>query len=114
MDQAQMWATILSSATGATVVREVITGLVRWKNGSARRQRGYNDDIVKQRDQAYHSAWVSQSRAEYEARQRQRIEEYAHQLRILLIQRGISMPDWPTAPEPEEDPYWTASRLPRR
>lgn len=114
MDTAQVWTAILGGLGAAGVLGTLAKGFVKQWNGSYSRERGRNADIVRQRDDAYartlaleQQADHADARADFEARERRRAQEYASELRRDLVERGVPPTDlrpWPTAGTPPPPP----------
>jgi hypothetical protein len=75
----------------AAIVPKLIEGLTAWRTGRARAEKSRNQSLLEQLAEA-------EKRAANEADFRRLLEDYAGQLRILLISAGYAMhnvPPWP-------------------
>lgn len=66
------------SAGGVLTIREAAVGIYKWVTGRQKAERT-----------AMHDAW---SERDEEAARRRRAEEYAHGLRMMLIEHGVEVP----------------------
>ncbi len=76
------------------VIPRLVEGAVRHWTGRATRERSRVDELVQERDRA-------EDERDRQARWRRKLQEYASQIRSLLIERGVrpeEIPPWP--PEP--------------
>jgi hypothetical protein len=76
------------------IVPKIIDGLQAWRSGRADEEKATNQSLFKR-------MLAAESRAEREAIFRRMIEEYAAQLRVLLVQLGHPpdrLPPWPVRP----------------
>lgn len=111
MDTGQLLITIFGAGTGGAAALALVNGVIKWLNGSAGRERAHNADLRTQRNEAWGDAETErarasneQARADMEARNRNRIADYAAALRRDCMEHGMT-PDeirpWPvieTAP----------------
>jgi hypothetical protein len=75
----------------AAIIPKVIDGLSAWLSGRAKTEKAKNQTILSKLSAA-------DRRAEAEAEFRRALEEYAGQLRLLLINAGVppaAIPPWP-------------------
>lgn len=105
----QIWAAVLSSAGFFTFLGIVATGIGKHINGTAGRERIRNMGMKEQRNEAWAEASRADARADREAYNRRRTEEYASGLRRDLLERGVpeeQLREWPELkkPPPEEMP----------
>lgn len=70
--------------------REIVSGLSKYRSGVSAKESNRKRDLVSERDYEY-------DRAEAEARNRRRLEEYAAKLRRGYFEHGLDkeMPKWP-------------------
>ncbi len=85
---------ILGSAGLGGFLREIVSGVGKLRSGISAKESVRKRDLVGERDYEF-------DRAEAEARNRRRIEEYAARLRRLLVELGnsSSIPKWPKLEE---------------
>jgi len=100
----QIWAAVLSSAGFFTFLTVIATGVGKHLNGTAGRERIRNMGMKEQRNEAWAEAAKSDALADREAHNRRLTEEYASQLRRLLMERhGVQedqLPPWPALKKP--------------
>lgn len=83
---------LVGSAGLGGFLKEIMSGLSKLRSGVSATESGRKRNLVSERDFEY-------DRAEAEARNRRRMEEYAAHLRRLLVEGGCSktqIPPWPT------------------
>lgn len=85
---------ILGSAGLGGFLREIVSGISKLRSGISAKESVRKRDLVGERDYEF-------DRAEAEARNRRRIEEYAAKLRRLLVEQGYDslIPRWPKLEE---------------
>jgi hypothetical protein len=99
MDATQVLVTIITTlgTSGALVL--LINGAVRYFNGSAGRERARNTTMKDQRNEAWKDAERERDRAELEALNRRRTEEYTSRVRRFCTeQHGTDPDEFPTWP----------------
>lgn len=82
---------LVGSAGLGGFLKEIVSSLSKLRSGVSAKESGRKRDLVSERDYEY-------DRAEAEARNRRRMEEYSAQLRRLLIEGGCTktqIPAWP-------------------
>jgi hypothetical protein len=87
----ELWTAILGIGGISATIPVLIDGLKAWRSGRAATEKNRNQSILERLADA-------EKRAENEADFRRALEEYAGQLRILLIGAGFTMdrlPQWP-------------------
>jgi hypothetical protein len=87
----ELWTAVLGIGGISAVIPVLIDGLKAWRSGRAATEKNRNRSIIERLADA-------EKRAENEADFRRALEEYAGQLRILLIGAGFTMdrlPAWP-------------------
>lgn len=75
----------------AAIIPKIIDGFGAWLSGRAKAEKGRNQTVLSKLSAA-------DRRAESEAEFRRQLEEYAGQLRLLLVNAGVpaaSLPPWP-------------------
>ena len=82
---------LIGSAGLGGFVKEITSSLAKLRSGVSAKESGRKRDLVSERDYEY-------DRAEAEARNRRRMEEYSAGLRRILVERGHTdlLPAWPT------------------
>lgn len=85
---------ILGSAGLGGFLREIVSGVGKLRSGVSAKEASRKRDLVSERDYEF-------ERAEAEARNRRRIEEYAARLRRILVEQGLDslIPRWPKLEE---------------
>jgi hypothetical protein len=87
----EMWTAILGIGGIAAIIPKLIDGILAWRTGRATTEKNRNRTLLERVADA-------EKRAENEADFRRALEEYAGQLRIMLIGAGFTMdrlPAWP-------------------
>jgi hypothetical protein len=87
----EMWTAILGIGGIAAIIPKLIDGILAWRTGRAATEKNRNRTLLERVADA-------EKRAENEADFRRALEEYAGQLRIMLIGAGFTMdrlPAWP-------------------
>jgi hypothetical protein len=87
----EMWTAILGIGGVAAIIPKLIDGILAWRTGRAATEKNRNRTLLERVADA-------EKRAENEADFRRALEEYAGQLRIMLIGAGFTMdrlPAWP-------------------
>lgn len=82
---------ILGIGGMAAIIPKLIDGLLAWRSGRATTEKRKNQTLLERLADA-------EKRSEHEADFRRALEEYAGQLRLLLIGAGLTMdriPPWP-------------------
>jgi hypothetical protein len=75
----------------AAIIPKLIDGLIAWRSGRAAMEKNRNQSVLERLTEA-------ERRAENEADYRRLLEDYAGQLRVLLIGLGVTLhrlPPWP-------------------
>jgi hypothetical protein len=94
---AQLLATFLVAGGGGTLLASAARAIWKQATGRAGRERIRNTDLLTR-------AETAEQRAEQEAINRRKMQEYASQLRRRLIEKGIEPDEWPidaqTTPRP--------------
>lgn len=104
-DTIKTLATIVISAGGAAFIKEIVTGILKLRQGKSAREGARRQDIIAQRDEATadkkaleNRCEAETKRADDEARKRRLLEEYATELRRHAIEHGTpiaALPTWP-------------------
>lgn len=104
MDSAQLLVAVFGvlGSSGALVV--IVNGAVKYFNGTAGRERARNISMREQRNEAWADAERERARADREARNRNRVADYASGRRRDLIEHGIDPADIPDWPQLETEP----------
>jgi hypothetical protein len=113
MTTGQVLIAILGAGTGGAALMALINGIIKWLNGSAGRERARNADLRTQRNEAWKDAEAergradtAQARADREARNRNRVADYAAGLRRDCMEHGMNPSElrpWPALePEPPQ------------
>jgi hypothetical protein len=63
-------------------IREIVSGILKLRSGVSAKESVRKRDLVTERDYEF-------ARAEAESRNRRRLDEYSHELRVLLIANGL-------------------------
>lgn len=87
----ELMTAILGVGGLAAIVPKIIDGVSAWLSGRAKAEKGRNQTVL-------HKLSAADRRAESEAEFRRALEEYAGQLRLLLVNSGVpvaSLPPWP-------------------
>jgi len=90
MTPEQITALVTAGGLGL-IVPKAIDGISAWLSGRAKAEKGRNQTVL-------HKLSAADRRAESEAEFRRSLEEYAGQLRLLLVNAGVpvaSLPPWP-------------------
>lgn len=105
MDNATLIATLVGAGGLGAALLELVRGFSRWSNGTAAREKSRNADLVTQRNDAWEErdrqsdrADKLQQRADTEARNRNRAQDYAARLRRMLIEAGVESTMIPADP----------------
>jgi hypothetical protein len=82
---------LIGSAGLGGFIKEITASLAKLRSGVSAKESGRKRDLVSERDYEY-------DRAEAEARNRRRMEEYSAGLRRSLVEKGHQdeLPPWPT------------------
>lgn len=104
MTTGQILLAILGAGTGGAALMALVNGCIKWLNGSAGRERTRNADLRTQRNEAWNDAERERARADREARNRNRVADYASGRRRDLIEHGVDPADIPDWPQLETDP----------
>jgi hypothetical protein len=82
---------LIGSAGLGGFIKEITSSLAKLRSGVSAKESGRKRDLVSERDYEY-------DRAEAEARNRRRLEEYSAGLRRTLVEKGHKdlLPSWPT------------------
>lgn len=111
MDSTQLLITIVTTLGTSGALTILITGIVKYFNGSAGRERIRNTTLKDQRNEAWADAEKErsradreQARADREARNRRLTEEYASQLRRDCTEHGMTPQELRPWPHLESDP----------
>ena len=75
--------------------RDLVDVFLKLRDGLSAREKNRKVDIVQQRDQALQREQIAWDERDREASKRRRLEEHTSQLRRLLIEAGITPPDYP-------------------
>jgi hypothetical protein len=87
----ELLTAILGVGGLAAIVPKLLEGLIAWRSGRAVAEKGRNRSILQRLADA-------ETRAEAEADFRRMVEEYASQLRVMLVGLGVpadKLPPWP-------------------
>ncbi|MBT8162786.1 MULTISPECIES: hypothetical protein [Arthrobacter] len=114
MDSTQQFVLALLSIGGGMATLEIIKGLIKLANGTAGRERIRNVTLKDQRNEAWADAEKErtradrmQARADREARNRNRLADYASSLRRDCTEHGMDLDKlraWPVLEaEPVQD-----------
>ena len=114
MDPAQTLVTIIGAGGGGAALVALINGAVKFFSGSAGRERARNMTLKDQRNEAWADAEKErdradrmQARADREARNRNRLADYASSLRRDCTEHGMDLDKlraWPVLEaEPVQD-----------
>ncbi|WP_028265943.1 hypothetical protein [Arthrobacter sp. MA-N2] len=114
MDGTQQFVLAMVSIGGGMVALELAKGLVKFFTGAAGRERARNITLKDQRNEAWEDAEKEraradrmQSRADREARNRNRLADYASALRRDCTEHGMDLDElrsWPVLEvEPVQD-----------
>lgn len=96
MDTPQTVITILGAGTGGAILTSIVNAFIKFFSGNAGRERVRNADMKTQRDEAWARAELSELRADREARNRRKTEEYASALRRDCTEHGATkIRPWP-------------------
>lgn len=81
---------LVGSAGLGGFVKEVLSSVAKLRSGISAKESTRKRDLVGDRD-------YSDARAELEARNRRRLEEYSSKLRRVIVEEGHQrrIPDWP-------------------
>ncbi|WGM21874.1 hypothetical protein QEH68_06785 [Paenarthrobacter sp. OM7] len=121
MDSTQLLVTLIGAGGGGAALLALINGLIKYLSGSAGRERIRNTTLKDQRNEAWaerDKAWkevaeerkradLSDARADREARNRRRTEEYASQLRRDCTEHGMAAEELRPWPQLEKEPSET-------
>ncbi|MHA7270390.1 hypothetical protein [Arthrobacter sp. HLT1-20] len=107
MDTAQIIITVLGAGTGGAILTSLVNGLIKYWTGTAGRERARNADMRTQRNEAWADAERERNRADREARNRNRLADYASGRRRDLIERGVEPADIAGWPQLETEPSAT-------
>lgn len=101
----ETWAIVLTSSAFGGIIGQLARVIQSFISGASSKKRYANADLVTQRDSAMaiadkerDRAAREQERGDREARNRNRAQDYAAQLRRLAIEHGIPISDLPPAP----------------
>ncbi|MGL3804731.1 hypothetical protein ACSYDW_01400 [Paeniglutamicibacter sp. R2-26] len=105
MDTPQFIITILGAGTGGAILKSIVSACIKFFSGTAGREKVRNADMRTQRNEAWADAEreraradASQVRADMEARNRNRLADYAAALRRDCMEHGVTPPalrPWP-------------------
>lgn len=87
----ELLTAILGVGGLAAIVPKLVDGLLAWRSGRAVAEKGRNRSILERLADA-------EERAEVESGFRRKLEEYASQLRVMLVAAGVpaeKLPPWP-------------------
>lgn len=99
MDSTQLLITVITTLGTSGGLVLLINGLVKYFNGSAGRERARNTTMKDQRNEAWKDAERERDRAELEALNRRRTEEYTSRVRRFCTeQHGTDPDDFPKWP----------------
>ena len=107
MDSTQLLVTVLGTLGGSGALLALVNGLMKYFSGAAGRERIRNVSLKDQRNEAWADAEKERDRAECEARNRRRIEEYASQLRRDCTEHGVTDKELRPWPKLENSPHET-------
>lgn len=97
METPQIVITILGAGTGGAILTSIVNAFIKFFSGSAGRDRVRNADMKSQRDEAWARAEAAELRADREARNRRKTEEYASALRRDCTEHGATViRPWPS------------------
>lgn len=106
MDATQATITVLGAGTGGAILTTLVNAVIKFFSGTAGREKIRNADMRTQRNEAWEDAEreraradASQARADREARNRNRLADYAAALRRDCMEHGMDVPElrpWPT------------------
>lgn len=101
----QIWATLFGAGGAVTIAVALIKGVSDWLSGAHAKEKNRNADALTQRNDAWQErdaerdrALAERERADREHRARRKTEEYASELRVMLLERGVprnDLPPWP-------------------
>lgn len=94
-DTSVILTALIGGGGGAGVLGILVTGIVKWVNGSAAREKSRNITLAAQRDRAV----VERDDADV---YRRVVAEYASELIRLLRVNGIPHPPFPSNPNSKE------------
>lgn len=89
MDAAQTTITVLGAGTGGLILKSLVDAGIKFFTGTAGREKIRNADMKTQRDEAWARAEEAVNRADREARNRRKTEEYASALRRDCMDHGM-------------------------
>lgn len=75
--------------------RDLVDVFLKLRDGLSAREKNRKIDIVQQRDQALQREQIAWKERDAEATKRRQMQEHASLLRRLLIEAGITPPDYP-------------------
>lgn len=75
--------------------RDLVDVFLKLRDGLSAREKNRKIDIVQQRDQALQREQIAWRERDVEAAKRRRMEEHASALRRMLIEAGLTPPDYP-------------------
>lgn len=111
MDAAQTTIAILGAGTGGLILKSVVDGFISFFSGNAGREKIRNADMKTQRNDAWSEAEKernraneAQARADMEARNRNKIADYAAALRRDCMEHGVGSDSLRPWPRLEKDP----------
>ena len=104
METTQLVVAVLGSAGVSAFLVALVNGAVKYFNGTAGRERVRNVGLKDQRNEAWADAEKERDRADREARNRRRIEEYASQLRRDCTEHGVTDKELRPWPKLEKQP----------
>lgn len=95
-------AAILGASGVGAFFREIVSGIGKISGGISSRESRRRIDIAQERDDAIRMEEHWKARADMADRNRRKSDEYAAQLRIALIDMGVSRKDLPCRPSYED------------
>lgn len=98
MDSTQLLVSVIGVIGSSGALAMFAKGAVKYFSGTAGRERARNISMREQRNEAWADAERERDRADREARNRNRIADYASGRRRDLIEHGVdpaAIPDWP-------------------
>jgi hypothetical protein len=99
-------ATIIVAVVGAgglgAFFRELISGISKISRGVSAKESKRKVDIVTQRDEALRREEFWRHKADASDRNRRKSDEYAAEMRLALINNGVSIRDLPKRPVYED------------
>jgi hypothetical protein len=111
VDTAQIIIAILGAGTGGAILTSLVNGLLKYWTGTTGRERARNADMRTQRNEAWQDAEaergranIAQARADREARNRNRVADYAAGLRRDCMEHGVNPSELRPWPALEAEP----------